>query len=731
MQSGHQYVQRSRSNARSRSPSPIPRRHAEHEQAEVIEREPRSVFLTAVVHINDNSDDFNRTTDQINHSSSTESRSRKSSAAAVSEDSVHTRLLQQNKMDDMANVLRNYGSLTSSPCTDNNQENGGSVGGVTDGSDTQENNSSSQTSQPKPAQTKKTKSYYTPSMVDELRKRNRLYFLDPITKLRNFHGFPWKLSLQVVKLVIITAQIVIFGAQRMNTLEYFERSDVTYRHLLLKDWSIAYETLPYPPAAGPYAVYNLSELFDHMNAVMERYYKIPDWSLASIHHNKDNRTGKPYPIELCFRANDFIEYPNGSYIISATVLHNCTYIHPMGHGDNKTYDVQTYLDRHNFTLPFNKTLDITLSFYLRTFHLNLAETHYGPTCYNVSINIVYTNIERSGQLLIDLNSEPAEIECAGKIMSEEAESQQESMTAKVITFDAFVMIVCCFSTILCSRSLKRCNNLRQDTAKFFRLHKGKPFSFSSHIEYINMWYIIIICNDILTVTGSAFKIELETRVFSISSQNYEICSILLGLGVFLTYIGILRYLGFFKSYNILILTLKTSFPHVLRFLVCALCLFTGFMLCGWIVFSPYHIKFRGLSTSTECLFSLVNGDDMFVTFSALSESSSDAVWYLHRAYLYTFISLFMYVVISVFIAVIMENYDNLMHYYSEGFPDTEVQKFIKEDGGMSLSEVFRHVNRDKKWQSWFFCLFPCFSIFRRDLKMSSLERDKRELLATI
>ncbi|CAG5129117.1 unnamed protein product, partial [Candidula unifasciata] len=495
-----------------------------------------------------------------------------------------------NEMEDMAGVLRNYGSFTSPPHTDSNQENGGVTDAVTEGSDPLEKKSADQSSEPKPATMNRQKSYYTPSMVDELRKRNRLFFLDPITKLTNLHGFPWKLSLQIVKLVVITVQIVIFGAQRENTLEYFERSDLTYRHLLLKDWNVAYETLPYPPAAGQYAVYNLSDLFDHMNAVMERYYKIPDWSLASIHHNKDNETGHAYPIRLCFNANDFIEYPNGSYIVSATVLHNCTDIHPVDHGDIKAYDVQTYLNKHNFTLPFNRTLDITLSFYLRTFHLNLVETHYGPTCYNVSISVVYTNSERSGQLLIDLDTEPTEIECAGKIMSEEAESQQEAMTAKLIAFDAFVMVICFFSTILCSRSLKRCNKLRQDTAKFFKLHKGKPFRFSSHLEYINMWYIIIICNDLLTVIGSAFKIELETRVFSISSENYEICSILLGLGVFLTYIGILRYLGFFKSYNILILTLKTSFPHVLRFLVCAICLFAGFMLCGWIVFSPYHIK---------------------------------------------------------------------------------------------------------------------------------------------
>lgn len=57
-------------------------------------------------------------------------------------------------------------------------------------------------------------------------------------------------------------------------MEYFEKSELTYKHLLLKDWNVAYETLPYPPAAGQYAIYNMSELFDHMNALMERVSRI-------------------------------------------------------------------------------------------------------------------------------------------------------------------------------------------------------------------------------------------------------------------------------------------------------------------------------------------------------------------------------------------------------------------------------------------------------------------------
>ena len=42
--------------------------------------------------------------------------------------------------------------------------------------------------------------------------------------------------------------------------------------------------------------------------------------------------------------------------------------------------------------------------------------------------------------------------------------------------------------------------------------------------------------------------------------------------------------------QVLILTLKTSAPHCLRFLVCAVCLYTGFLFCGWIMFSPYNLK---------------------------------------------------------------------------------------------------------------------------------------------
>ena len=77
-----------------------------------------------------------------------------------------------------------------------------------------------------------------------------------------------------------------------------------------------------------------------------------------------------------------------------------------------------------------------------------------------------------------------------------------------------------------------------------------------------------------------------------------------------------------------------------------------------IKWSNFVFQFRSLTTTSECLFSLVNGDDMFVTFSVITDDSS-YIWLYSRIYLYSFISLFIYVVLSVFISVIMDTYETI------------------------------------------------------------------------
>jgi len=65
-----------------------------------------------------------------------------------------------------------------------------------------------------------------------------------------------------------------------------------------------------------------------------------------------------------------------------------------------------------------------------------------------------------------------------------------------------------------------------------------------------------------------------------------------------------------------------------------------------------------MSTASECLFSLINGDDIFTTFATMSDVN-DVMWWYSRIYLYFFVSLFIYVILSVFISVIMDTYETL------------------------------------------------------------------------
>lgn len=563
---------------------------------------------------------------------------------------------------------------------------------------------------------------WTPDQVDQLRRRIKFFFMDPCSKFKARRHIPWKLMLQVLKIIIITVQLVQFGAQRSEIVDYFEQNHRALQHLLLKDWDPSYETMPYPPATGAYALYTVEDLLDYIDYAWGRYHNLSETALATINLIQD-ADHEPVPMRLCNSFNNYDDFNNGSYIVGRGVLHNCTDLVPVKASvSHNPYDIRVFLKEHNITIPFLKLLDLTLQFSFTTFHLNLMETHYGPTCYIVNATILFKNYDRSGEVLIDLLTKRTERVCHGKIMTQDAQDEERSMKIRNVTFDSVVILVCLLSIILCGRSFVRAMKLKRKTERLFRQRFGKRLQFSDRMEFVNLWYFLIIVNDVFTIVGSAYKIQLETRTVTITSHNYDFCSLLLGLGGLMAWIGCLRYLGFFKKYNILILTLKTAFPNVLRFMVCTLAMYFGFLFCGWVILGPYHIKFRHLSTTSECLYSLVNGDDMFVTFSA-TETQNDVVWYFSRIYLYVFISLFIYCVLSLFISVIMDTYEGLKEFYEKGFPKTDLQIFLEECDTPLHSGLYhrRHTDNDTTVDcSLIGCLTACCQ--RRRSKEDADER---------
>lgn len=101
----------------------------------------------------------------------------------------------------------------------------------------------------------------------------------------------------------------------------------------------------------------------------------------------------------------------------------------------------------------------------------------------------------------------------------------------------------------------------------------------------------------------------------------------------------------------IVLTLNWGTPRVLQFLLGVSPIFFGYALFGTIYFGNKIEEFGTLSASMITLFSLMNGDIIMDTFDAMELHQFTVSG---KVFLYSFISLFMYVVLNIFIAIVEE-----------------------------------------------------------------------------
>ncbi|KAL4235836.1 Mucolipin-2 [Mactra antiquata] len=535
------------------------------------------------------------------------------------------------------------------------------------------------------------RSLYTPYMEDQLLRKLKFFFMGPHEKIKARGKCPWKLLIQIVKVILVTIQLIQFGYSRSSFVEFAEKSTLAMEHMYLKDWTNAYETMPYPPASGRYALYEIHEIIDHINHATCEYAKTEDDAIGSLKFYRENGTVKP--LEMCIKQYNYsyINDTDNNYIIDSHLKQYCLGLDKWNASlpDCAAYNVTEYVKHHhNVTMNtefFDRLLLVELKFTLKSFRLEMKQRTFPPQLFEADVTIQLDDMNKDGQMLVKLTADLQEKEISGESNNE---AEQDTQNAMFVLLDSLVLAITVLSTILCARSVFRAQILRRRTNQYFKDSKGKSLSVSDQCEFLNLWYVTIIINDVLTIVGTGYKIQLETRNLKSSSSTYDYCGLMLGTGSLLAWLGVLRYIGFFKQFNILIVTLKKAFPNMLRFLACCILLYIGFVICGWVVLGPYHLKFRQMSTASECLFSLINGDDMFVTFSA-TVTDNLLVWYYSRIYLYLFISLFIYAVLNLFIAVIMDTYETIKEYYEHGFPKSELFEFIAQCQEPVHSPMFR------------------------------------------
>ena len=495
----------------------------------------------------------------------------------------------------------------------------------------------------------------------QLRKKCAFFFMDPVQKFIARRQAPWKLILQFAKIFLITAQILIFGQFRYAHTNYYKDNHIAFEHLFMRNWDAAREIHAYPPATGQYALYKKESFYAFFNYTADTFSRLNELTLAPTLPNST--------LDFCVESyiplkgdgtNDLFVIHGDEKQLKCLSLANDTL---------NNFNSHTYLVQHDFDVPWTLLIQMKMNFSVNTITSRQLGPVKGQECFKFHIDILFDNRDHDGQIPIELISTPKRYNCPTIV---EAASKDTEETNSIRVLSVVVGLTCLTSFILCCRALIRGQILAKETATFFLARYNISLTLMEKAQFLNLWYVIICINDILIIIGTILKEIIENR--RTDSDLWDMCSACLGVGNLLVWMGMLRYLGFFEKYNVIIITIRQAMPNIVRFTVCVSIMYFGFVFCGWVVLGPYQFKFNTLSSTSECLFSLINGDDMFATFSMVS-AKNGMIWSFSRLYLYLFVIIFIYVVLSLFIAIITDAYELVKEHYRVGFPRTRVDAF--------------------------------------------------------
>nr|MBE5724898.1 transient receptor potential cation channel, mucolipin ortholog [Cucujiformia] len=371
---------------------------------------------------------------------------------------------------------------------------------------------------------------------------------------------------------------------------------ITFSHLFLKGWDATREINSYPPTAGPLAIYKIEEFYSTIDFAYEGYSNVSKAVGSYSYTNEDNTMADMVLCIYSYKQGDIFGF-NESYHFNSEIVKSCSNIsHEI---TQKKFNSMEYFE--SLDIKFSALVKATLDFSLKTVNFKSAGRISPPNCYQFDITILFDNEDHDGQMVLSLDAEPIRLNCKGDVQYVTG-NEINSILRSLLNY--LVIFICLLSFVLCGRAIWRAQQLRSITETYFINNFDKSLTFSDRRKFFNLWYVMIIANDVLIIIGSSIQEQIEREEFT--SDQWNVCSVFLGLGNLLVWFGVLRYLGFFKTYNVVILTLEKAAPQVARFLLCAILIYAGFTFCGWLVLGPYHLKFRSLSTTSECLFSLIN-----------------------------------------------------------------------------------------------------------------------------
>lgn len=166
------------------------------------------------------------------------------------------------------------------------------------------------------------------------------------------------------------------------------------------------------------------------------------------------------------------------------------------------------------------------------------------------------------------------------------------------------------------------------------------------LKFFDMWFVMTLVATSFVITVSSFN--MFHFVGDMGTMQWH--KLMTGMGCALLWINVLRYFKHNANYFVLIRTLQRGVPKVGRFLVGVIPVFLAYAIFGVVYFGNYTERFGSITDSMITLFAVLNGDVIRETYLDIDVIQP----FVGQVYMYTFICLFIYVVLNIFIAIIEE-----------------------------------------------------------------------------
>lgn len=124
-----------------------------------------------------------------------------------------------------------------------------------------------------------THSHLEHEAVEKFRRKLKYFFMNPCDKYKARGTKPWKLMLQIVKIAIVTAQLVWFGLSNQMVVRFKEENLLTFRHLFLMNFTDA--------SRDSYALYTQHDVYTHISHTVQQFLILPNVTVGNHEYQRE------------------------------------------------------------------------------------------------------------------------------------------------------------------------------------------------------------------------------------------------------------------------------------------------------------------------------------------------------------------------------------------------------------------------------------------------------------